>query len=85
MISKRGRGIVTIDAIYRGGRRYRLGGSRGLRLSDSVAVNIPWFPIELAFRTEYGISWEIILWPGQVFVIKYPEYFRLGGLLHRDQ
>jgi hypothetical protein len=85
VISKRGQGIVTIDAIYRGGRRYRLGGSRGLRLGDSVAVNIPWYPDELTFRTAYGISREIFLRPGQIFVIKYPEYFRLGGLLHRDQ
>ncbi len=85
VISRRGMGIVSIEAIYGGARRYRLGGSRGLRLGDSVAVNIPWFPDELTFRTPYGISREIFLRAGEVFVIKYPEYFRRGGLLHRDQ
>jgi hypothetical protein len=84
VISRRGLGIVTIDAIYGGGRRFRLGGSRGLRLGDSVAVNIPWFDDELTFRTRYGVSREILLRAEEIYVIKYPEYFMRGGLLHRD-
>lgn len=84
VIMRRGLGIVSIEAIFAGSRRFRLGGSRGLRLGDSVAVNIPWFPGELTFRTRYGLSREVFVRPGEVLVIKYPEYFERGGFLRRE-
>ncbi len=89
VISKRGLGAARIDAIYDRGRRYPIGGPSGIRLGDSVATSIPWHPGGLAFRTVVGArgrartSREIFLEPGQVFVVKFPEYFMPGGLLYR--
>lgn len=76
-------GATRLEAVYAGGRRIQLDRLETVRRGDSLAVVLPWEASGIAFRTEYGVSETVYLQPGDVYVIRYPEYFRPGGLLYK--
>jgi len=94
--AERGLGLAKIYVVYNQGPRYLLGGSSGIRLGETTTVSIPWHPGGFAFltsvpvqsasaigQTRNRLSREVELDPGDVYTIRYPEYFTVGGFLFR--